>query len=304
VQTDLAEPLRFLHNAFEPNDLIALFVKSYTTGRVAQRTDPLSLVLSTRFQAWLAKENHAGVNIYVGVNAIRPRSTTRRRSAIATIRHVFLDADHDGEHVVAVIRARRDLPPPTFVLHSSPDRVHVLWRVFGFEPSQVEALQRQLARELGTDVAATPSSQTTRLPGFFNHKYQTSPLVRVEYGDTTVRFGPADFPAVPPTQASPPARVRSAQQSRDYDRVLRRAESYLAAVPAAIAGQHGDLRTFRVCCRLVRGFALADVDALKLLTDWNARCKPPWAERELLDKLQHARRYGREAMGGLLEIRA
>ena len=42
-------------------------------------------------------------------------------------------------------------------------------------------------------------------------------------------------------------------------------------------------------------------DALKLLDDWNARCEPPWSERELIDKVRRARRYGREPIGGLLE---
>jgi hypothetical protein len=78
---------------------------------------------------------------------------------------------------------------------------------------------------------------------------------------------------------------------------------YLALLPPAIAGQHGDVHTFRVCCRLVRGFVLSDDEALTLLTDWNARCQPPWAERDLIDKLARARRYGREPIGGLLEDR-
>ena len=42
-----------------------------------------------------------------------------------------------------------------------------------------------------------------------------------------------------------------------------RARRFLARTPAAIAGQHGDLHTFRVCCRLVRGFALSDDEACR-----------------------------------------
>jgi hypothetical protein len=83
------------------------------------------------------------------------------------------------------------------------------------------------------------------------------------------------------------------------DRVVR-ARRYLGALPPAISGQHGDLHTFRVCCRMVRGFALSDTEALALLAEWNARCQPPWSERDLLDKLRRARRYGREPIGGLL----
>jgi hypothetical protein len=86
--------------------------------------------------------------------------------------------------------------------------------------------------------------------------------------------------------------------------VMARARRYLQAVPPAIAGQHGDLHTFRVCCRLVRGFALTDADALELLAEWNVHCQPPWSERELCDKLRRARRYGREPIAGLLETQS
>ena len=72
----------------------------------------------------------------------------------------------------------------------------------------------------------------------------------------------------------------------------------------AVAGQHGDEATFSVCCRLVRGFALEDDDALSVLTDWNNACSPPWSELELRAKLKAARRYGREPVGGLLVSQA
>ena len=81
---------------------------------------------------------------------------------------------------------------------------------------------------------------------------------------------------------------------------IDRAKRYLASVPPAIAGQHGDVQTFRVCCRLTRGFALDDEQALHVLAEWNARCQPPWSEAELVDKLRRATRYGREPIGGLL----
>jgi hypothetical protein len=74
----------------------------------------------------------------------------------------------------------------------------------------------------------------------------------------------------------------------------------MASVPPAISGQHGDVHTFRVCCRLTRGFALDDDQALHVLAESNARCQPPWSEAEPLDKLRRAARYGREPVGGLL----
>ena len=81
--------------------------------------------------------------------------------------------------------------------------------------------------------------------------------------------------------------------------VVERARRYLARIDPAIAGQHGDAQTFRVCCRIVRGFALSDEEALDVLSEWNFRCKPPWSERELRDKIARARRYGKEEVGSL-----
>jgi hypothetical protein len=54
-----------------------------------------------------------------------------------------------------------------------------------------------------------------------------------------------------------------------------------------------------VCCRIVRGFGLNDQDAVRVLSDWNARCVPPWSERELVAKIAHANKYGREPFGDL-----
>ena len=52
--------------------------------------------------------------------------------------------------------ADSDLPNPSYVLYSSPNRVHLFWHVTGFDNDSVERLQRQLASELQTDPAATP----------------------------------------------------------------------------------------------------------------------------------------------------
>jgi len=45
---------------------------------------------------------------------------------------------------------------------------------------------------------------------------------------------------------------------------------------------------------------LEDDEALAVLTDWNARCQPPWGEADLRDKIRRARLYGREPVGGML----
>ena len=173
-----------------------MFLKSYATGRVAQRVGPVSLVMSTRFQAWLRRENDGLANVYVSVNAVRPGQLTRTRRAIRDIRHIFAEADHDGAQVVRTIDGRPDLPRPSYLLHSSPNRVHVFWRASGFAIGRAESLQKRLARELRTDSAATPVSQMTRLPGFLNHKYKPPHLVTVEYRCADRVYAPARFSGV------------------------------------------------------------------------------------------------------------
>ena len=163
--------------------------------------------------------------MYVSVNAVAAGQRARTRDSMASIRHVFLEADHDGDGVLARVQARRDLPPPSYVLHSSPGRVHLFWRVRGFDGTYVERLQKQLASELDTDPAATPITQTTRLPGFLNHKRQQPHLVTIEYRQVDQRFGPEDFPTV---RATPPQLVTCQRKAHACDSdVVQRARRYL-----------------------------------------------------------------------------
>jgi hypothetical protein len=296
LQTDRNAPVRFLRAAFAPNDSIGVLLKTYRTGHVIQRIVPVTTATSDRFQSWLRYLNAHGWNAYVGVNAYRP-GRSRAREAVAQVRHLFLEEDVDGPGLLAALSTRPDMPPPSYVLHSSPGRLHVLWRVRDMAPSRVELLQKQLARELQTDRAATSCAQTTRLPGFFNHKRKPSTRVGIEYLHWRDVFGASDLPhiAAADSPGAPKARRPLAATTP-----VERARSFLQRVDPAVSGQRGDLLTFRVCCRIVRGFDLSDDQAMNALTEWNARCQPPWSEHELRQKVMNARKYGREPQGGLL----
>jgi hypothetical protein len=295
-----AAPLRLLRAGYAREDWVAVFLKSYTMDETCQRVLPIKQIASSRFLAWLRSRNAAGWNIYVSVNAVTPNGRSRARDRINAVRHVFLEADQDGPDVLATLADRPDLPPPSYLLHSSRNRVHVFWRVAGFDIARVEALQKQLAHGLNTDTAATSCSQMTRLPGYFNHKRRPPELVTMVYGRVNRVYGPEDFPQ-PKVRASTVA--SSAIVDIAFTNRVERAYRYLAVLPPAIQGSHGDVYTFHVCCRLVRGFALEDGEALAVLQDWNNRCQPPWSERELTQKVARARRYGREPIGGLLGAR-
>src|SRR5215208_1540923 len=145
---DRLAPIRFLRTLFEPTDWVAILLKSYERTTVAQRVGPVSWVLADRFQRWLRAMNAERYNVFVSVNAIALGRRARTRDAIGAIRHVFLDADHDGLAVLSRVEARRALPIPSYVLHSPPNHIHVFWRVTGFDNDTVERLQKQLAHEL------------------------------------------------------------------------------------------------------------------------------------------------------------
>jgi hypothetical protein len=294
---DRNAPRAFLQAAFAREDAVAIFLKSYATGATAQRVVTLRQATSDRFLAWLRARNADHWNIYVSVNAVDARRRSRSRDAIVGVRHLFVETDCDAGRFLASIAGRRDLPQPSFLIRTSAGRAHVLWRVRGFGADRIEVLQKALARELGGDTAATSCAQTTRIPGFFNHKRGEPYPVTLHVGGLGVAYGPSDFPAPTVAPWSPQPVRPSVPAGGDR---CERARAYLDAVPPAVAGARGDQHTFRVCCRVVRGFDLDDGSAVAALTGWNARCVPPWSQSELTAKVQRARRYGREPFGGLL----
>ena len=111
------------------------------TNCVAQRVGSVSWVRSERFQRWLRAMNSRRYSVFVSVNTITSGRRSRTRDAIGAVRHVFLDADEDGSRVLSCVDARRDLPPLSYVLHTSPNHVHLFWRVIGFDHDSVERLQ-------------------------------------------------------------------------------------------------------------------------------------------------------------------
>ena len=262
-----------------------LFLKSYETGQTLQRVGPLSLFLEPRVHAWLRAMNAQRFNVYVSVNAVREGQRTRTKDAIAAVRHIFLEADEDGAKRLADDRGPRRSAAAVVCPGILAGRLHFFWRVAGFSTEGAERLQKHLARELGTDPAATSCSQTTRLAGISESQADAVAPRHVRVlADPEPATLPQSFPAasgIDPTVRPPAPRFAARTTSMN---VVERARRYLARIEPAIAGQHGDLHTFKVCCRIVRGFALSDEEALAVLTDWNARCAPPWTERaELVD---------------------
>src|SRR5262245_30207853 len=238
---DLNAPSCFLRTAFEPSDWVAVFLKNYRTGQTTQRVVSVQIAAAPAVQRWLRHQNANQWNVYVSVNSIRP-GHSRTRDAVLGIRHVFLEEDADGPGLLAALTTRRDVPPPSYVLHSSRGRVHVFWRTRGFSATMVEGIQKRLAVELRTDLAATSCAQTTRLPGFANHKREMPCAVTIEYLRPRTLLAPSDFPEV--RVPKPLTSGRDTCLERAVDDRVARARRFLRSIVPAVSGCHGDLHTF------------------------------------------------------------
>jgi 5S rRNA maturation endonuclease (ribonuclease M5) len=56
----------------------------------------------------------------VSMNTLKPDAHGRTKSDIHAIRHVYLDLDDGGQDKLDALLARTDVPPPNWVLQSSP----------------------------------------------------------------------------------------------------------------------------------------------------------------------------------------
>ena len=71
--------------------------------------------------------------------------------------------------------------------------------------------------------------------------------------------------------------------------VIERASKYLAKMEGSVSGQGGHSKCFAAACVLVMGFGLDESEALHLLLhEFNAKCDPPWTEKELSHKVRSA----------------
>ncbi|MDR3402971.1 MAG: RepB family DNA primase [Chthoniobacter sp.] len=182
----------FLTRCFASSETIALLIRREDAPRPQQRVVTLEQVLAPRYMAWLTFENDNGANIYVSANPLRTGSRKRTKECIASVRHLYIDIDDDGNARLAVLRASDRVPTPTAILSTSPGKYQALWRVAGFDFEHQEQTLKLIAQAFGGDPSCTDRNRVLRIPGFYNRKYSPAHRVAVEYpADAT--YGPADF---------------------------------------------------------------------------------------------------------------
>jgi hypothetical protein len=90
----------------------------------------------------------------------------------------------------------------------------------------------------------------------------------------------------PPAPAAP---YNITSKGSTDDNRLRRCSAFVAKLPPSIENEGGDEALFTVGCECAR-FDLSYSDALAVMQEFNARCKPPWPVSRLLYKIEQGRK--------------
>jgi hypothetical protein len=172
----------YIRANFEPSERIAVLLRNAKRRETLQRISTAEKIAANPIQDWLRYKNATeGFDIYVGMNALKPTASTRTKEDILAIRHLYVDLDHHGSASLVMIEKSPLVPPPNYVLHTSPDKFQAIWRVADIELAEAETLLHAMAREFDADKAATDAARVLRIPGFLNKKYQQDFLVSARF---------------------------------------------------------------------------------------------------------------------------
>jgi hypothetical protein len=99
----------------QPEDNVAVLLRNRDREQTLQRIASAETIASPNFQRWLADQNRAGSDVFVGMNPLKEGASSRTKDSLKEIRHVYLDLDEDAEAALADIRdsrcARTELRP-------------------------------------------------------------------------------------------------------------------------------------------------------------------------------------------------
>jgi hypothetical protein len=161
-----------------PEDRVAVVVRNRVRAQTMQRILTAETIAEPLFMYWLNEQNEAGADVFLGMKPIKNHCHSRTKENTREVHHVYLDLDEDATESLRAIRTSGDIPTPSFVLDTSPEKHQVIWRVRDLDQDQAESLLRSLATEFRADTAATDISRVLRIPGFANRKYNEQFLVR------------------------------------------------------------------------------------------------------------------------------
>ena len=161
----------YIHRSFDLSDRLAVLVRNPRRGEIVERISTAVRIAGPQFQDWLHHKNEVdGCDIYLSLNPLKPEAQTRSKQDIQVIKHLYVDLSRESAQSFAAIQHSRLVPPPSYILHTSPHRFQAIWRVEEITHAQGEALLHALARHFDGDPHAADLTRTLRLPGFANKK--------------------------------------------------------------------------------------------------------------------------------------
>jgi RepB DNA-primase from phage plasmid len=214
----------YIRANFDPHDRLAVVVQNERRGEVLERITTALRIAGAPFQDWLRYKNERdGCDIYLGMNPLKPEAQRRTKDDVQVFKHLFIDFDQTGGRSLQAIERSHLVPPPSYILNTSPDRFQLIWRVEGVTVEHGEALLRSLARHFGADATRNDSSTVLRLPGYANKKYNDDFLVAVDAytehsyhrRDFKLRIEPADSGLVRRDSSLPSTHNEPSQSERD-----------------------------------------------------------------------------------------
>jgi hypothetical protein len=162
---------QYVFALFEPKDHVAVLLRHRERHQTLQRITTAETAANPEFQSWLMERNRSGADVFLGMNPLEDGATNRTKGSVKEIRHIYLDLDENAPASLQAIRDSVHVPPPNFVLDTSPGKQQVVWKIEGVDQEQAEVLLRSMAHQFGGDPAATDSTRVLRIPGFANRKY-------------------------------------------------------------------------------------------------------------------------------------
>lgn len=214
----------YIRATFDPSDRLAVVVQNERRGEILERITTALRISSAPFQDWLRYKNERdSCDIYLGMNPLKPDAQRRTKDDIQVFKHLFIDFDQTGGRSLQAIERSHLVPPPSYILNTSPDRFQIIWRVEGVTAEHGEALIYSLSRHFDADPARNDSSTVLRLPGYANRKYKEDFLIAVHAytersyhpQDFRLRIEPADSGPVRPNSSLTSGRHEPGQSERD-----------------------------------------------------------------------------------------
>jgi hypothetical protein len=134
----------------------------------------------------------SGAKIYLTANPLRSDRRKGTKNTIATVLHLYLDFDIDGEARLTSLRTSDTVPTPITVLSTSLGKNQILRRIDSFTFEQQESTLKLLAIPFGGEPAYVDCKRVLRLPGFRNCKNDPSYPIPVKYPCNSTS-NPGDF---------------------------------------------------------------------------------------------------------------